>query len=115
MPQTLETPDIDDLTALGVEVRRVEHPWVVEATSVAADGATVSVTWDEVANSVNVRWQKREDVFLVVEREMITKISASDVGGVIEFRIVTDAGELGGNLTVRVGTSVTVSDALLRK
>lgn len=73
------------------------------------------MTWDEIACSVSVRWQEGDEDRLILERETASKVSVREEQGRIEFWIWSDADGLGGELVVRVGDRVNVSDALLRK
>lgn len=115
MSALMEVPQLSDLDGLPVEVVSSEEPGVVSVTSWANDGSVVTVTWDEIAGSVQVRWTEADEERLVVEREMVSKVSVREDHGRIEFWIWSDAGVLGGELVVRVGDHVGVSDVLLRK
>ncbi len=111
----MEVPQLSDLDGLPVEVVNSEEAGVVSVTSRANDGSVVTLTWDETAGSVHVRWTEADEERLVVERELASKVSVREDHGRVEFWIWSDAGGLGGQLVVRVGEHVGVSDALLRK
>jgi hypothetical protein len=113
MMNQLEVPRVEDLADLPVEVRRADAPGVTTVTALANDGDTVAVTWDEIACSVSVRWREEVDR-LVLERETASKVSVREGQGQIEFWIWSDSDGLTGELVVRVGAQVTVSDKLLR-
>lgn len=115
MSALMEVPRLSDLDGLPVEIVSSEEPGVVSVTSWANDGSVVTLTWDETAGSVHVRWAEADEERLVLEREMASKVSVREDRGRIEFWIWSDAGGLGGQLVVRVGDHVGVSDALLRK
>jgi hypothetical protein len=110
-----EVPRLSDLDGLPVQVVSSNEPGVVSVTSRASDGSVVTLTWDESAGSVHVRWTEGDEERLLVERETASKVSVREDHGRIEFRVWSDTGGLGGQLVVRVGDHVCVSDALLRK
>lgn len=115
MGALMEVPQLADLDGLPVEVVRAEEPGVVSVTGWANDGSVVTLTWDETAGSVHVRWTEAGEERLLFEREMASRVSVRENHGQIEFWVWSDAGGLGGRLVVRVGDHVGVSDALLRK
>ena len=55
-----EVPQIADLAGLPVEVVPSDTPGVVSVTAWANDGAVLTLTWDEIAGSVSVRWLEHE-------------------------------------------------------
>jgi len=83
-------------------------------TAWAKDGDTVKLTWEEVAGSVGVRWLHADDERLSLERESASKVSIREEQGRGEFRIWSEAPGLAGQLVIRVGDHVSVSDAILR-
>ncbi len=111
----MEVPRLSDLEGLPVEVVSSDEPGVVSLTSWANDGSIVTLTWDETAGSVHVRWTEADEERLVLERETVSKVSVREDHGRIEFWIWSDAGGVVGQLLVRVGDHVGVSDALLRR
>ena len=111
----LEAPRISDLDGLPVEVVAADEPGVVSVTTWANDGSVVTLTWDEMAGSVHLRWTDADEERLVVERESASRVSVRENHGQIEFWVWSDAGGLGGQLVVRVAEHVCVSDALLRR
>lgn len=115
MSALLEVPRLSDLDELPVDVVPAEEPGVVSVTSWANDGSVVTLTWDETAGSVQVRWAEAEEERLLVVRETASKVSVRENHGQIEFWVWSDSEGLGGQLVVRVGDRVRVSDALLRK
>jgi hypothetical protein len=115
MSALLEVPQLSDLDGLPVEVVTSDEPGVVSVTSWANDGSVVTFTWDEIAGSVHVRWTEADEERLLVERESASKVSVRENRGQIEFWVWSDAGGLGGQLVVRVGDHVGVSDVVLRK
>ncbi|MFT4296058.1 MAG: hypothetical protein QM582_11670 [Micropruina sp.] len=115
MSELMEVPRLSELDGLPVDVVPGDEPGVVSVTSWADDGSVVTLTWDETAGSVHVRWLEAEEERLLVERETASKISVRENHGQIEFWVWSDAGGLGGQLVIRVGDHVSVSDALLRK
>lgn len=115
MSALMEVPRLSDLDGLPVETVPAEEPGVVSVTSWANDGSVVTLTWDESGGSVQVRWTQTEEVRLLVEREAVSKISVREKRGGIEFWVWVDGEGIGGQLVVRVGDHVDVSDALLRK
>lgn len=115
MSVLLEVPRIADLNLLPVEVSKPGDPGVVSVTSWASDGAVVTLTWDEIAGSVSIRWLDAEGERMFLERETASKVSIRDERGQIEFWVWSEAAGLGGQLVVRIGEHVAVSDVLLRK
>ena len=115
MSALLEVPRITDLDGLPVDVASSDELGVVAVTASAGDGAVVTLTWNEVAGSVSIRWLEAGDERLALEREIATKVSVCEEHGQVEFRVWSEADGLGGQLVVRVGEHVGVSDALLRK
>ena len=115
MSTLLEVPRIAELDGLPVEVSPSETTGVVSVTAWANDGSVVTLTWDEIAGSVNVRWLEGGDERLVLERETASKVSVREEDDQVQFWIWSEADGLGGQLVVRVGEHVVVSDALLRK
>ncbi|QRP47966.1 hypothetical protein [Amycolatopsis sp. FDAARGOS 1241] len=111
----MEVPQLSDLDGLPIEVVPADEPGVVSMTARANDGSGVTLTWDEIAGAVHVRWTEANKERLPLERETVSKVSVREEHGQIEFWVWSDADGLGGQLIVRVGEHVRVSDALLRK
>ena len=111
----MEVPQLSDLDDLPVEVVDSEQARVISVTSRSNDGSVVTLTWDEVASSIHLRWTEADRERLVLEREMISKVSVRDNHGQTEFWIWSSASDLGGQLVVRVSDQVSISDSLLRK
>lgn len=111
----MEVPRLSDLDGLPVDIVLADEPGVVSVTSWASHGSVVTRTWDETAGSAHVRWTEAGEEPLRIERETVTKVSVREDGGQIEFWVWSEAGGLGGQLVVRVGAHVGVSDALLRR
>lgn len=114
MSAILEVPHLSDLDGLSLTAVPGDEPGVVSVTAWANDGSIVTMTWDEIAGSVHVRWVEAEGDRLVITRETASKVSVRDERGQIEFWIWTESPEVGGQLVVRVGDRVRVSDAILR-
>lgn len=114
MSAQLEVPRLGDLSGLGIAVEPSDQSGVVSLVARANDGCTVTLTWDEIAGSVSIRWLDGAVVRLAVERETPVKISVRDERGVIEFRVWSRWEGLGGELVVQVGEHVSVRDTLLR-
>lgn len=114
MNAPLDVPHTADLAALPVEVAVSAAPGVVSVTALANDGAVVTLTWDEIAASVSIRWAEGEAERLVLERESASKVSVRDERGAIEFHIWSEVEGLAGQLVVRVGDHVHVADTILR-
>lgn len=110
----LDVPQADDVRDLALEWARSDKPWVTAVTAWANDGGVVTVTWDEVARSVHVRWVEAGEDRLLLERETATKVSISGDSGLVEFHIWSEVTGLAGHLALRVGRTVTITDALLR-
>ena len=116
MSALLEVPRTTDLDGLPVDVASSDELGVVAVTASAGDGAVVTLTWNEIAGSVSLRWIEAGDERLALEREIATKVTVrEEYGQVVEFRVWSEADGLGGQLVVRVGKHVGVSDALLRQ
>lgn len=115
MSAQLEVPRLSDLDDIPIEVVLSDEPGVVSLRAWANDGAVVTLTWDEIARSVHVTWLEATDERMRVEREAASKVSVRETAGQVEFRVWIDGAGLGGQLTVRVGDHVSVSDVLLRK
>lgn len=111
----MEVPQLSDLDGLPVEVVSSEESGVVSVTTWANDGSVVTLAWDDTAGSVHVRWTEADEERLVVERETASKVSVREDHGRIEFWIWSGVGGLGGQMVVRVGDHVHVSDTLLRR
>ncbi|GAA1845729.1 hypothetical protein [Agromyces salentinus] len=115
MSAAMEVPLLSDLDGLAVEVGPPESLGLASVTCWADDGSVVTLRWDEIAKSVHVRWTESGEDRLIVEREAVTKVSVRENSGRVEFWVWSDGGSLGGQLVVRVGERVHVSDALLRR
>ncbi|HEX2133546.1 MAG TPA: hypothetical protein VHH15_18535 [Actinophytocola sp.] len=115
MSAPLEVPRLADLDDLAVEASLSDASGVVSVTAWANDGSVVVLTWDEIAGSVSVRCTQGGEERLVIERETASKVSVREEYGRVEFWIWSGAEGLGGQLVVRVGAYVGVSDVLLRK
>jgi hypothetical protein len=115
MSAQLEVPQPSDLDDLSIEVIQSDEPGVVSLTAWANDGAVVTLTWDEIAGSVLVTWMEANEERVRIEREMASKVSVREDRGQVEFWVWTDVGGLGGQLVVRVGEQVGLSDVLLRQ
>lgn len=83
-------------------------------TSWANDGDVVSLTWDETAGSVSVRWSHGAIERMTLERETASKVSVREALGRVELRVWSRPERFTGELLVSVGEHVSVSDALLR-
>lgn len=114
MSAAMEVPQLSDLDGLPIEVVRLDEPGVVRVTGWANDGSVVTLTWDEVAGSAHLRWVEDDEERLALEREAVSKVSVREDHGQVEFWVWSDAGGLAGQLVVRVGDHVGVSDVLLR-
>ncbi|WP_265523125.1 hypothetical protein [Oerskovia flava] len=114
MTGSVEVPGGDDLSGLPVDVSQGEEPWVRTITARAGDGDELTLTWDEVAASVHVRWSSSGRTRLEVYRECLTKVSVRDVGSCVELRVWCRDVELGGQLVAEIGERVVVTDTLLR-
>lgn len=114
MSAPLEVPTPEDLASLGLDVQAAEEPWIVSVSAAAKDGDEVVITWDEISGSVHVRWMNADETRLVLEREIVAKVSIQSDRDGLEFRIWSRSAGVTGELTVRVGAHVAVQDALLR-
>jgi hypothetical protein len=115
MGAILEVPQLADLAGLPVEVTTLDAPGTVSVTAWANDGAVVTLTWDEIAGSVSVRWVEHGTERLALERESVSKVSVRGERDRVEFWVWLAADGLGGQLVVRVGEHVGLVDAILRK
>lgn len=115
MSRRLEVPLDEDLAELPLEVLSGESLGVSTVLAVAGDGSELSVTWDEIACSVTVRWRSEGTDRLVMTRETATQVTIRDERDHTDFRIRSESDELTGELVIGVGSVVTVSDALLRR
>lgn len=114
MSAHLEVPRLNDLSDLGIVIEPSEQPGVVSLTAWAGDGGSVTLTWDEIAGSVSIRWVDADQERLVLEREAASKISVRTEGGSVQFHVWSRSQGMGGELLVRVGESVSIRDVLLR-
>lgn len=114
MSALIEVPRLSDLDGLPGETVPAEVPGVVSVTGWANDGSSSSSrgTRRQVLCTCAGRIPRKR---LLVEREALSKISVRESHGGIEFRVWVDGGGIGGQLVVRVGDHVDVSDTLLRK
>jgi hypothetical protein len=111
----LQVPDLSEIGHLPVDVVQLVEPGVVAVTAWANDGDAVTVTWDDVAASIHVRWVVGEQDRALIERETSTTVSIRGERGVVEFRIWSEMSGFSGELVVRVGEHVTITDALLHR
>lgn len=114
MLRSLQVPTEEDLAELPVEVLPGSEPGVCTITAVVGDGGEVSVTWDELASSVTVRWRSGGKERLVVERETATLVTIREERDQVVLHVRSEADELTGDLVIAVGADVTVADTLLR-
>ncbi|WP_369372661.1 hypothetical protein AB1046_04275 [Promicromonospora sp. Populi] len=114
MRNSVEVPRRDDLAGFPVEVVPGDEPGVCSVTAWAGDGDEATVTWDERAASVQVRWQSDKIVRLETTREALSKVSVRDIGESVEFHVWLRTDGLGGELVVEIGQNVSVRDTLLR-
>lgn len=114
MPTQIEVPQLDDLSDLGVVIEASERPGVASVTAWAGDGDCVTCTWDEIASSATVRWIDGDAECIVLEREMVSKVSVRSGRGGIHFHVWSRSEGLRGELHVQVGERVALRDALLR-
>jgi len=115
MAPRLEVPDRDVLATMDVELITHDEPWLATVRAVAVDGLIAEVTWDQAAASVTVIVLRGDQVLVRLERESMVsvRVLSSDAG--VHFEAVLASGEVGGTLTVDVGSTVVVRDALLRQ
>jgi hypothetical protein len=111
---SIEVPRPDDLEGLPVDVALGDEPGVCSVTTWADDGDDVTVTWDQLAGSVQVRWRSRDVDRLTLTREAASKVSVRYEGGQVEFHVWLRSDGLSGELVVIAGALVTVADTLLR-
>lgn len=114
MAGLIEVPHLDDLRDFGVVIDPSDQPAVVSLTASANDGDTVTLTWDELARSVCIRWLSGDRERLLVTRETASKVSVRDDHGVIQFLVWSRSDGLGGELVVRIADRVSVRDTLLQ-
>lgn len=114
MDPRIEVPNADELIDLPVEITQGDERWIWSVTARAADGDAVTLTWDEIAEAVSVLWAKPGGERLAIAREAIIKVDVCAVDAGVEFRVWLQSGELQSYLTVNIGSSVRVSDTLLR-
>ena len=108
----LEVPHLTDLDEDRVDV--VSHEaGVASVTAQARDGDLVTLTWDELACSVHVRWMSGSHERLTLERETASKVSVRVDHDQVQFHVWSEANDLRGKLVVRIGGLVEVIDALL--
>jgi hypothetical protein len=110
----MEVPDLESLEGLPVDVEHGDEPWITRIAARSADGDEVVVTWDAVAAAAHVRWDVHGARRIVIEREAVVKVAVSGSPSEVWFQVWLRSGDLQGQLSVRVGAAVTVSDALLR-
>ena len=110
----LEVPSLTELADLPVNVVPMDEPGVVAVTAHADDGDAVTITWDEFARSVTIRWMTSDVERVRVERELATRVSVIQNKGAIEFRSWMRTSDTGGQFLVRVADRVSLSDAILR-
>lgn len=111
----MEVPRTADLEGLSVAVEPLGDPGIVAVTAWANDGAVATLTWDELASAIRVRWIEGENMRLSLEREFVARLSIREERGAVEFWIWSESEGLGGQLVVRIGDQVTVSDVILRR
>lgn len=114
MSAPLEVPRLEDLAYLGPDVHAAEEPWIVSVSVVAKDGDKIVIAWDEISGSVHVSWMSADQTRLVLEREIVSKVSIHKDRDGLQFRIWSRSADVTGEVTVRVGAQVAVHDALLR-
>ena len=83
-------------------------------TAFSIDGDVVTLSWDENAASVHVRWLSADEERVVLERETASKVSIRGEKRHVQFWIWSRSEGLSGQLVVRIGDRVTVSDAILQ-
>ncbi|MFD2469078.1 hypothetical protein [Amycolatopsis silviterrae] len=114
MNPLLEVPNVSDLDEYPVEVVLADEPGVVNVKASAHDGSSVALTWDVTAGSARICWKRADDVQWIVEREGLSKISVREERDRIEFWIWSGGYGFRGELVVRIGKHVYISDVLLR-
>jgi hypothetical protein len=114
MFDSIEVPRWDDMSGLPVEVVPGDESGVCSVTAWAGNGDDATVTWDEQARSVHVRWQSDNVARLTIAREMVSKVTIRDTGEHIEFHVWLRSDGLGGELIITIGTHIDVTDTLLR-
>lgn len=114
MSIALEVPHPDDLADLAVTVEPSAQPWIASVTARADDGSRVTLTWDEIAGSVSVRWVDGDRERLVLERETASKVSVRGSEEGIQMHVWSSSEGVRGELVVRVGEGVAVRDVVLR-
>ncbi|MEM8926354.1 MAG: hypothetical protein AAGD35_22845 [Actinomycetota bacterium] len=115
MAPRLEVPDRDVLATMDVELITHDEPWLATVRAVAGDGLIAEVTWDQVAASATVTVLRGDQVLVRLERESMVsvRVLSSDAG--VHFEAVLASGEVGGTLSIDIGPTVVVRDALLRQ
>jgi len=114
MKNRFEAPRAEDLVELGVVVEPSDEPGVISVSAWASDSDFVTVSWDEVAGSVSVRWMGGGTARVTIERELVSVVSVGRHDTSVEFRIRSSWGGLGGQLVVTVGEHISVTDTVLR-
>jgi hypothetical protein len=114
MSAQLEVPSSWDLADLGIVLEESDSPGVASITVMSGSGGRVTLTWDEIAGAVSVRWTEGGRDCLVLARETASKVSVRDLGSSVEFRVWSSSPALGGELVLEIGETVSVRDVLLR-
>jgi hypothetical protein len=114
MSAQLEVPQLDDLADLGIMVERPDSPGVASVAAISGDGGSVTLTWDEIAGSVSVRWLEGDRERLVLERETASRVAVRGLSSGVQFRVWSESDGVRGELVVSVGERVSVQDSLLR-
>ncbi len=99
---------------MDLELVTHDEAWVATVRAVADDGLIAEMTWDQIASSVAVIVLRGEKALVRIERESMASVlvTTSDAG--VHFEAILASGELGGTLTIDIGPTVVVRDALLR-
>lgn len=108
-------PDPEDLTNLPVDVLEGDEQWVSSVVAEADGGDQVLLTWDQVAQSASIRWQMDGREVLAMEREYVVEVAVRQEDGELVMLVRTRSEGLEGTLSVQVGASVRLVDALLAR
>lgn len=112
----LTAPDADDLAVLGLDTWTVDEPWVRSVSFPTEDQGDVTVTWDEIAGSVHVRWAAPDGRRVVeVTRETVERVAVTPEGAGHRTTVTSTSDGIAGRLVVTVTPAgVEVDDTLLR-
>lgn len=106
--------DVEILNVLGIEPEPVEDDGFTRVIRLSTESGDLLVfSYDVPGCSVRCRWYRESRLLLDLFREGAIRLSVSSHSGELGILVYFETGSLSGELSIRLGHYVAISDRLL--